>query len=157
MSADPLGIRPSQKGRPRSGVINRANLPPSLKGLGPPPSSSHHRSASGPSPSVGGLGRSVSLHRPNDKVNSVRYQGLAQARQFAASSSAVHVPGSVPGLSALAAQSIHDSTPHLPIVRAPEINEWRVGSAIDPSAPVRTGDRGRWDQFKGALGNLRRS
>jgi hypothetical protein len=93
MVSDPLGIRPSNKNRPRSTVSARpyASHPSSLKGLAP--------LGARPNANTSGLGRSVSLHRPNDKVNSVRYQGLAQARNFAAATQPMFVPGHSRGVS----------------------------------------------------------
>jgi len=185
MVSDPLGIRPSQKGRPRS-LANRPQLPSSLKGLTPaaplrPAALSINGVVSGNprSTPVGGLGRSVSLHRPNDKVNSVRYQGLAHARNFSASAS---VSASGTGSSLLApprdarshARRSSDMTDRDRKELAKKTNsppDWHTGymfdttsgglglgvggSSMPMSVPVAE-KTGRWGQFKGAIGNLRR-
>lgn len=128
------------------------------------------------------MSRSSSLHRPNDRVNSMRYQGLAQARQFAASSAHGSAFASHYGATTADGNESDDSeerrreytvlTNDWQSERAPSRAETVAsskpmgrsvsvsghhggyGHAHSNSVGGTSSSSGRWGQFKGAIGNL---
>lgn len=131
------GPLPLTSDKPRRRPSSRSNLPSSLKSLTP-------------IGTAGGLARSVSLTRPNDDVNTMRFQGLAQARVFAAAAAQANMLG--PKHAHLPGDG-HDSDDEGERGKAFTVieNDWRGGHVVDPPA-----EKSRWGAIKGRIGHLRR-